>query len=277
MVAPSFRWRVAFLAAVLVGRYSFTHVWTGPPTGVILLNRTFAEHAGIFSEKSFCDSYLLQVRGMAKTSAATTRPRLFGSSGPRADDKAVPTKVDEGYLGCSRCSETVVALCNYFCGPEIAANERASAQIGSVKMERLAQQHVAGERDAPQEVYRCHLHDRTAQRLGHVFLLHFGPNATVGHYQSFVNYYDLRTWIVGETPHLDSANAENHYLYGSDQIREFFRKLAILRTTRPWTPASHDAYAKLFGAPGRAGSWMNERPSDAAIEFYCDRACASSG
>ena len=60
------------------------------------------------------------------------------------------------------------------------------------------------------------------------------------------------------------------------QIQEFFDELDILLTTRPWTPAVNDAYTKLFGAAGQAGPWMKERPSTASIEFYCNRACASS-
>ena len=154
--------------------------------------------------------------------------------------------------------------------------------------------------DGFEEIYRCHitmtsdsqtkrpqaevLHEMASEMarigddgiaggLGHVFMLHFRKDGSIAHYQSFIRYFTLKQWLRGDTPHLDSADAEATYIYDAAQVLEFFDELETVLSEKKWTTTMDQSYAKLFGARGAAGTAVLERSASSRMLFYCDLAC----
>ena len=115
--------------------------------------------------------------------------------------------------------------------------------------------------------------DDIAGHLGHVFMLHFRKDGSIAHYQSFIKYFTLKQWLRGDTPHLDSADAEASYIYDAAQVLEFFDELEAVLVEKKWTTMMDRSYAKLFGARGAAGTAVLEHSASSRMHFYCDLAC----
>ena len=366
--------------------------------GPVALSVTDAAHVSAFEEVGFVQEWLpknFEYRG----SGALT---MFGRSLATWTDGGAAM----GTVGATRCSETVAALTNYFCGADVATDEQNAVPIGATFMRQLAEQHVspaaaakrhnaavkdafdqfdddksgffdeseskafwtkslramemdvsemdsqlealhaAADADADgrisedefrllhsqdqspaarrrnllqgivhpnaqpmsdgntddglEEIYRCHItmtsdsqskrpqtevlremadgmarigDDDIAGHLGHVFMLHFRKDGSIAHYQSFIKYFTLKQWLRGDTPHLDSADAEASYIYDAAQVLEFFDELEAVLVEKKWTTMMDRSYAKLFGARGAAGTAVLERSASSRMHFYCDLAC----
>jgi hypothetical protein len=116
---------VAVLASVLVQSRQ----------GPVALSVTDAEHVSAFEEVGFVQDWLpknFESRG----SGALT---MFGRSLTTWTDGGAAM----GTVGATRCSETVAALTNYFCGADVAVDEQNTVPFGATFMRQLAEQHVS--------------------------------------------------------------------------------------------------------------------------------------
>ena len=114
--------------------------------------------------------------------------------------------------------------------------------------------------------------DGIAGGLGHVFMLHFRKDGSIAHYQSFIRYFTLKQWLRGDTPHLDSADAEATYIYDAAQVLEFFDELETVLSEKKWTATMDQSYAVLLGP-----RCLNALPRRVCYSTATLPACAADG
>lgn len=125
LIASSPRTRPV-LAAMVAVAMGLSFLVATPCEGPVFLNVTDAEHVTAFTEVSFVQDWL------------PSDTERTGARGHSMFGRSLTTWTDgSAAVGATRCSETVAALTNYFCGLDVAMDEN-NTLIGGESMRILA-------------------------------------------------------------------------------------------------------------------------------------------